>query len=79
VTTAITRRLQPVIKTLDPWGGAWGSAWGGAWGTPGFSLGLLADNTARISGAPTRNPTSRIQSAVAIGGTITRRIPDDVV
>ncbi len=121
-TSGNTRRLTPVLTTVDPWGDTWGSSWGSAWGTPGFSLGLVADNTARVGGpisqdltdrvsaSPLSHPTLRIsallllegdesgylllegdaqsgadrlalegdESAFAIGGTTTKRVPEDV-
>lgn len=63
-TAGNTRRLTPVLGTADPWGGAWGSAWGSAWGTPGFSLGLVADNTRRVTDTAQGGQTDRISQAV---------------
>lgn len=51
VAAGATKRLTPIARPVDPWGGSWGlpSAWGNAWGTPGISLGLVPDNTPRIT------------------------------
>lgn len=64
ITAGTTRRLTPVSKNVDPWGGAWGAGaanvWGSSWGVAAISLGLAVDATKRVTGAITESTTKRI-------------------
>jgi hypothetical protein len=60
VSSVTTQRLQPVLTQVDPWGGSWGDAWGQSWGVLGYTLGLNAVVTTRVSGN--------------VGSTITKRL-----